>query len=43
MMPEQLETQLTPQEITDLMAFLALDKHPDDPEASYLPGAPRFE
>ena len=43
MMPEQLETLLTPQEIADLMAFLALDKHPDDPEARYLPGAPRHE
>lgn len=43
MMPEQIETQLTPQEIADLMSFLALDKHPDDPDASYLPGAPRFE
>lgn len=43
MMPEQLETQFTPQELADLMAFLALDKHPDDPEARYLPGAPRFE
>ncbi len=40
MMPEQLENQLTRQEIADLMAFLALDKHPQDPDAKYLPGAP---
>jgi putative heme-binding domain-containing protein len=40
MMPEQLENQLTRQEIADLMAFLALDRHPRDPEAKYLPGAP---
>ncbi|MCA9073935.1 MAG: c-type cytochrome [Planctomycetaceae bacterium] len=41
MMPEQLEKQLTPQEIADLFAFLALDKPPSDPEARILPGAPQ--
>jgi putative heme-binding domain-containing protein len=40
MMPEDLEKQLTPQEIADLMSFLALDKPPGDPAAKYLPGAP---
>jgi hypothetical protein len=39
-MPEDLEKQLTPQEIADLMSFLALDKPPGDPAAEYLPGAP---
>jgi putative membrane-bound dehydrogenase-like protein len=41
MMPEQLEKQLTPQEMADLFAFLALDKPPSDPSAKRLPGAPR--
>ncbi|WP_162006555.1 PVC-type heme-binding CxxCH protein [Roseimaritima sediminicola] len=40
MMPEELEKQLTPKEIADLFAFLALDKPPRDPEAKKLPGAP---
>ena len=40
MMPEELEKQLTKQEIADLMSYLALDKPPEDPEATYLPGAP---
>ena len=40
MMPEDLEKQLTPQEIADLMSFLALDTQPGDPAAKYLPGAP---
>ena len=40
MMPEGLEKQLKPQEIADLMSYLALDKPPEDPDASYLPGAP---
>lgn len=40
MMPEELEKQLTKQEIADLMSFLALDKPPSDPAAKYLPGAP---
>jgi putative heme-binding domain-containing protein len=41
MMPEDLEKQLKPQEIADLFAFLALDKHPNDPTAKKLSGAPR--
>ena len=40
MMPDQLEKQVTPQELADLMSFLAHDRHPRDPEAKLLPGAP---
>jgi putative heme-binding domain-containing protein len=40
LMPEDMENQLTPQEIADLFAFLALDKPPNDPTARRLPGAP---
>ncbi len=40
LMPEDLETQLKPQELADLFAFLCLDKSPTDPEARLLPGAP---
>jgi putative heme-binding domain-containing protein len=40
MMPEDLEKQLSPQEIADLFAYLSLDKPPGDPEARLLPGAP---
>ena len=40
LMPEGIETQLTPQELADLFAFLALDRPPSDPEAQRLPGAP---
>lgn len=40
MMPDQLERQLTPQELADLFSFLAYDRHPRDPEAKLLPGAP---
>ena len=40
MMPEQLERQLTPQDLADLLSFLAHDRHPRDPEAKLLPGAP---
>jgi putative heme-binding domain-containing protein len=39
MMPEDLEKQLKPQEIADLFAFLALDKHPRDADAKKLPAA----
>jgi putative heme-binding domain-containing protein len=38
LMPEQLERQLTPQEIVDLFAYLTLDKPPSDPTARRLPG-----
>lgn len=41
MMPEQLEKQITPQELADLFSYLALDKQPSDPTAKYLPGYPR--
>ena len=37
LMPEQLEKQLTRDEIIDLFAFLTLDKHPSDPTARKLP------
>ena len=40
LMPEDVENQLTAQEIADLFAFLALDKPPEDPTAKKLPGAP---
>jgi putative heme-binding domain-containing protein len=40
LMPEEIENQLTPQEIADLFAYLALDKPPEDPSAKRLPGAP---
>ncbi len=38
LMPEQLEKQLSQQEIIDLFAFITLDKHPSDPTAKRLPG-----
>ncbi len=40
LMPEDVEAQLTPQEIADLFAYLALDKPPGDPSAKRLPGSP---
>lgn len=40
LMPEGVERQLSEQELADLMAFLALDRPPDDPEARLLDGAP---
>jgi len=40
LMPEDIEKQLTPQELADLFSFLALDKPPTDPTAKRLPGAP---
>jgi putative heme-binding domain-containing protein len=39
LMPEEIEKQLSPQEIADLFAFLCLDKLPSDPSAKPLPGA----
>ncbi|MEJ7640039.1 MAG: dehydrogenase, partial [Singulisphaera sp.] len=39
LMPEDLEKQLKPQELADLLTFLALDKPPGDPTAKPLPGA----
>ena len=41
LMPEQLEKQLTPQEIIDLFAYITLDKPPGDPSAKLLPGLTR--
>jgi putative membrane-bound dehydrogenase-like protein len=38
MMPEDLEKQLQPQELVDLLSFLALDKHPKEADAKLLPG-----
>jgi putative heme-binding domain-containing protein len=40
MMPEQLEKQVSPQEIVDLFAFLTLDRPPTDPRARLIPGTP---
>jgi putative membrane-bound dehydrogenase-like protein len=39
LMPEDLEKQLSAQEMADLFAFLTLDKPPGDPSAKRLPGA----
>ncbi|MGP0065226.1 MAG: PVC-type heme-binding CxxCH protein [Isosphaeraceae bacterium] len=39
LMPEEIEKQLSAQEIADLFAFLCLDKPPTDPTARPLPGA----
>ena len=39
LMPEEIEKQLTRQEIVDLFAFLCLDKSPSDPTAKPLIGA----
>jgi putative heme-binding domain-containing protein len=39
LMPEEIEKQLSSQEIADLFAFLSLDKPPSDPSAKPLPGA----
>jgi putative membrane-bound dehydrogenase-like protein len=39
LMPEDIEKQLTDREWADLFAFLCLDKAPDDPNASPIPGA----
>ncbi|MBX9788913.1 MAG: c-type cytochrome [Pirellulales bacterium] len=41
LMPEELEKQITPAELADLFAYLALDRPPDDPAARRLPGAPQ--
>ncbi len=38
LMPEQIENQMTPQEIVDLFTFLSYDKHPSDPTARQLSG-----
>ncbi|MSQ93330.1 MAG: c-type cytochrome [Gemmataceae bacterium] len=41
MMPEDLEKQLRPQEIVDLLAYLSLDRPPGDPKSRKIPGTPR--
>lgn len=41
MMPEDLEKQLRPQEIVDLLAYLSLDRPPEDAKAKRIPGTPR--
>jgi putative heme-binding domain-containing protein len=41
LMPEQLEKQMTPEEIRDLFAFLTLDRPPGDAKAKLIPGTPR--
>ncbi|MCA9031079.1 MAG: c-type cytochrome [Planctomycetaceae bacterium] len=40
LMPDELEKQLTPQQLADLFAFLALDQPPGSPDAKLLNGAP---
>ena len=40
LMPEGLEKQLSPEELSNLFAFLVLDRPPSDPEGKYLPGTP---
>jgi putative heme-binding domain-containing protein len=39
LMPEEIEKQLSTQEVADLFAFLCLDKPPSEPSARPLPGA----
>jgi putative heme-binding domain-containing protein len=41
MMPEELEKQITSQELIDLFSYLSLDKPPSDPAARRLPGFPQ--
>jgi putative membrane-bound dehydrogenase-like protein len=38
MMPEGVEKQLTPMELSDSFAYITLDKPPSDPESRQLPG-----
>jgi putative heme-binding domain-containing protein len=40
MMPEGIEHSLSRKDLADLFAFLAFDKHPSDPAAKLIPGAP---
>jgi putative heme-binding domain-containing protein len=40
MMPEGIETVFDKQQLSDLFAFLSLDKPPSDPTAKPIPGAP---
>jgi putative heme-binding domain-containing protein len=41
LMPEEIEKQLSPREIVDLLTYLSLDRPPDDPKARRIPGTPR--
>jgi putative heme-binding domain-containing protein len=41
LMPEDMEKQLRPQEVVDLLAYLSLDRPPSDPKARKIPGTPR--
>ncbi|MCA8985135.1 MAG: dehydrogenase [Planctomycetaceae bacterium] len=43
LMPEQLETQMTEQELADLFMLLTLDKHPGDQAAVQLAGVRELE
>lgn len=40
LMPEGIEKQYAQQELLDLIAYLALDRPPEDPQAKWLPGTP---
>jgi putative membrane-bound dehydrogenase-like protein len=40
LMPEGLESQITPRELADLFAYITLDRPPGDPTAKSLPGTP---
>jgi len=42
MMPEGIETLLGKKDLSDLFAFLALDKPPSDPGSKLIPGAPEI-
>ncbi len=37
-MPEDLDKTLKPQELVDLLTFLAVDRSPEDPDAKWLAG-----
>jgi putative heme-binding domain-containing protein len=41
MMPEGIETILGRKELSDLFAFLSLDRPPGDPQARSIPGTPQ--
>lgn len=41
MMPEGIETLVDKKDLADLFAFLSFDKHPSDPTAKPIPGAPQ--
>jgi putative heme-binding domain-containing protein len=43
MMPEGIEAVLDRKDLTDLFAFLALDKPPTDADAKLIPGAPEVQ